>query len=108
MKLDLAKLKTKFQKNDVQFLLAFIQSLPLDEDVLGAIGVTKPEDAERITLSKYEVIADILDSLRSEAAIQQAFSLEPPASSRLWRFILRFTQQSTAPVTGEIFWGIRI
>ena len=92
---DLAKLKSKFNENDVRFLLGFIRSLTLDKAVLGAIGLKDPEDVEKIIKSKYKGIADLLDRFRSEVAIEQAFSIEPPASSRLWKFTERFLPNQT-------------
>ena len=88
---DLAELNSKLGSVNAKFLLGFIRSLPLDEAVLGAIGLTDPEDVEKITKTKYKEIADLLDSFSSEVAIEKAFSLEPPASSRLWKFVERFT-----------------
>ena len=99
LSLDLVKLKSWFEEEDADFLLRFIRSLPLDDAVLKAIGLSDSEDVEKIVKSKYKEIADLLDRFKSEVAIEQAFSIEPPASSSLWKFVERFTR---AP--GKIIW----
>ena len=105
LRLDQAKVNTSFGTSDARFLLGFIRSLPLDEAVLGAIGITDPEDVENITKSKYTGVGGLLVSFKTEDGIKNALKLDPPGSSLLWDFVERFTQQSTAPVTCKIFFG---
>ena len=69
------------------------RSLPLDEAVLGAIGITDPEDVENITKSKFTGVGGLLVSFKTEDGIKDALKVDPPASSLLWDFVERFTSE---------------
>lgn len=86
---DLPSLRTTFEEHDAKFLQKFIQSLPLEPDVVRAIGIHDQDDARKIR-DKGFTVGDLLDNLKSESDVQEILELERPALGCVWNFTERF------------------
>ena len=105
--LDQVKVNTRLGTVIAEFVLRFIRSLPLDADVLRAIGITKREDVETITKSEYEDVGDVFDNVKSESSVEEKLKVGPPASGRLWKFAERFASAGRL-VSFKIMYSDRI